>query len=115
MYDVNRRYINTFNMRLLTEQLKRVDRGMDQINEDMRQAEKNLTDLSKCCGLCVCPCDRYIIPFLTSVLNPIVIRLLLFNVFVAYISEYGLLRTTGGTSGLGVPGAKALATEVREA
>ncbi|XP_030642602.1 synaptosomal-associated protein 23 isoform X2 [Chanos chanos] len=31
---------------------------MDQINEDMRQAEKNLTDLSKCCGLCVCPCDR---------------------------------------------------------
>lgn len=32
---------------------------MDQINQDMRQAEKNLTDLSKCCGLCVCPCDRY--------------------------------------------------------
>ncbi|XP_059208550.1 synaptosomal-associated protein 23-like isoform X2 [Centropristis striata] len=40
------------------EQLKRVDEGMDQINHDMRQAEKNLTDLSKCCGLCVCPCDR---------------------------------------------------------
>ncbi|XP_060919865.1 synaptosomal-associated protein 23-like isoform X2 [Labrus mixtus] len=40
------------------EQLKRVDEGMDQINQDMRQAEKNLTDLSKCCGLCVCPCDR---------------------------------------------------------
>ncbi|XP_062863726.1 synaptosomal-associated protein 23-like isoform X2 [Trichomycterus rosablanca] len=40
------------------EQLKRVDQGMDQINKDMRQAEKNLTDLSKCCGLCVCPCDR---------------------------------------------------------
>ncbi|XP_076013661.1 synaptosome associated protein 23.1 isoform X2 [Genypterus blacodes] len=39
------------------EQLKRVDEGMDQINQDMRQAEKNLTDLSKCCGLCVCPCD----------------------------------------------------------
>lgn len=32
---------------------------MDQINQDMRQAERNLTDLSKCCGLCVCPCDRY--------------------------------------------------------
>ncbi|MEQ2274787.1 hypothetical protein XENORESO_011154, partial [Xenotaenia resolanae] len=29
-----------------------------EINQDMRQAEKNLTDLSKCCGLCVCPCDR---------------------------------------------------------
>ncbi|CAJ1073271.1 synaptosomal-associated protein 23-like isoform X3 [Xyrichtys novacula] len=40
------------------EQLKRVEEGMDQINQDMKQAEKNLTDLSKCCGLCVCPCDR---------------------------------------------------------
>ncbi|KAA0711298.1 Synaptosomal-associated protein 23 [Triplophysa tibetana] len=40
------------------EQLRRVDQGMDQINQDMRQAEKNITDLSKCCGLCVCPCDR---------------------------------------------------------
>ncbi|KAM9465803.1 synaptosomal-associated protein 23-like isoform 1-T1 [Clarias gariepinus] len=40
------------------EQLRRVDQGMDQINQDMRAAEKNLTDLSKCCGLCVCPCDR---------------------------------------------------------
>ena len=43
----------------VAEQLRRVDEGMDQINQDMRQAEKNLTDLSKCCGLCVCPCDRY--------------------------------------------------------
>ncbi|KAM7403417.1 hypothetical protein PAMA_004055 [Pampus argenteus] len=40
------------------EQLKNVEEGMDQINQDMRQAEKNLTDLSKCCGLCICPCDR---------------------------------------------------------
>ncbi|KAK9533936.1 hypothetical protein VZT92_009023 [Zoarces viviparus] len=40
------------------EQLRRVDEGMDQINQDMKQAEKNLTDLSKCCGICVCPCDR---------------------------------------------------------
>uniref|UniRef100_A0A8C8C9M2 Synaptosomal-associated protein n=1 Tax=Oncorhynchus tshawytscha TaxID=74940 RepID=A0A8C8C9M2_ONCTS len=40
------------------EQLRRTEEGMDQINEDMRKAEKNLTDLSKCCGLCVCPCDR---------------------------------------------------------
>ncbi|XP_029983045.1 synaptosome associated protein 23.1 isoform X3 [Sphaeramia orbicularis] len=40
------------------EQLRHVEEGMDQINQDMRQAEKNLTDLSKCCGLCVCPCDR---------------------------------------------------------
>lgn len=40
------------------EQLRRVDEGMDQINQNMKVAEKNLTDLSKCCGLCVCPCDR---------------------------------------------------------
>lgn len=40
------------------EQLRHVEQGMDQINQDMRVAEKNLTDLSKCCGLCVCPCDR---------------------------------------------------------
>ncbi|XP_042356113.1 synaptosomal-associated protein 23-like isoform X2 [Plectropomus leopardus] len=40
------------------DQLRRVEEGMDQINQDMKQAEKNLTDLSKCCGLCVCPCDR---------------------------------------------------------
>lgn len=40
------------------EQLRNVEEGLDQINQDMKQAEKNLTDLSKCCGLCVCPCDR---------------------------------------------------------
>ncbi|XP_064421106.1 synaptosomal-associated protein 23 [Latimeria chalumnae] len=40
------------------EQLGRVEEGMDQINQDMKEAEKNLTDLTKCCGLCVCPCSR---------------------------------------------------------
>ncbi|XP_077418532.1 synaptosome associated protein 23.1 isoform X2 [Vanacampus margaritifer] len=40
------------------EQLNRVEDGMDQINQDMRLAEKNLSDLSKCCGLCICPCSR---------------------------------------------------------
>uniref|UniRef100_A0A3B5KPH0 Synaptosomal-associated protein n=1 Tax=Xiphophorus couchianus TaxID=32473 RepID=A0A3B5KPH0_9TELE len=39
-------------------QLRNVERGMDQINQDMKTAEKNLTDLSRCCGLCVCPCNR---------------------------------------------------------
>uniref|UniRef100_A0A8C9AU86 Synaptosomal-associated protein 23 n=1 Tax=Phocoena sinus TaxID=42100 RepID=A0A8C9AU86_PHOSS len=39
------------------EQLKRVEEGMDQINKDMREAEKTLTELNKCCGLCVCPCN----------------------------------------------------------
>ncbi|XP_061752264.1 synaptosomal-associated protein 23-like isoform X2 [Nerophis ophidion] len=40
------------------EQLSRVEDGMDQINQDMRLAEKNLSDLSKCCGLCICPCNK---------------------------------------------------------
>ncbi|EDV28664.1 Synaptosomal-associated protein 25 [Trichoplax sp. H2] len=37
------------------EQLDRIEEGMEQINADMREAEKNLTGLEKCCGLCVCP------------------------------------------------------------
>ncbi|XP_009476817.1 synaptosomal-associated protein 23 isoform X2 [Pelecanus crispus] len=40
------------------EQLHRIEEGMDQINKDMREAEKTLTELNKCCGLCVCPCNR---------------------------------------------------------
>ncbi|XP_061896943.1 synaptosomal-associated protein 23-like isoform X1 [Entelurus aequoreus] len=40
------------------EQLSRVEDGMEQINQDMRLAEKNLSDLSKCCGLCICPCSK---------------------------------------------------------
>uniref|UniRef100_A0A452ESS3 Synaptosomal-associated protein n=2 Tax=Caprinae TaxID=9963 RepID=A0A452ESS3_CAPHI len=43
---------------LFLEQLKRIEEGMDQINKDMREAEKTLTELNKCCGLCVCPCSR---------------------------------------------------------
>nr|KAF6388964.1 synaptosome associated protein 23 [Myotis myotis] len=34
------------------------EEGMDQINKDMKEAEKTLTELNKCCGLCVCPCNR---------------------------------------------------------
>lgn len=40
------------------EQLNRIGEGMDQINKDMKEAEKTLTELNKCCGLCVCPCNR---------------------------------------------------------
>uniref|UniRef100_A0A8C2N1W2 Synaptosomal-associated protein n=1 Tax=Cricetulus griseus TaxID=10029 RepID=A0A8C2N1W2_CRIGR len=41
------------------EQLNRIEEGMDQINKDMREAEKTLTELNKCCGLCVCPCNSF--------------------------------------------------------
>ncbi|XP_068173524.1 SNARE_SNAP25N and SNARE_SNAP23C domain-containing protein isoform X2 [Antennarius striatus] len=36
------------------EQLERIEECLDQINSDMKEAEKNLTDLGKCCGLCTC-------------------------------------------------------------
>nr|XP_012803861.2 synaptosomal-associated protein 23-like isoform X1 [Jaculus jaculus] len=40
------------------EQLNCIEEGMDQINKDMREAEKTLTELNKYCGLCICPCNR---------------------------------------------------------
>ena len=43
---------------LCAEQLDRIEEGMDQINQDMRDAEKNLEGLEKCCGLCVLPWKR---------------------------------------------------------
>lgn len=33
---------------------------MDQINADMREAEKNLSGMEKCCGICVLPCNKYV-------------------------------------------------------
>nr|CAD7453391.1 unnamed protein product [Timema tahoe] len=41
------------------EQLDRIEEGMDQINADMKEAEKNLTGMEKCCGLCVLPCNNH--------------------------------------------------------
>uniref|UniRef100_A0A8C9VTG2 Multifunctional fusion protein n=1 Tax=Scleropages formosus TaxID=113540 RepID=A0A8C9VTG2_SCLFO len=40
------------------EQLDRVEDGMNHINQDMKEAEKNLKDLGKCCGIFVCPCNK---------------------------------------------------------
>ncbi|KAI4801470.1 hypothetical protein KUCAC02_019365 [Chaenocephalus aceratus] len=40
------------------EQLERIEEGMDQINKDMKDAEKNLNDLGKFCGLCSGPCNK---------------------------------------------------------
>lgn len=38
------------------EQLDSVERRLDEINLDMRQADKNLTELEKFCGCCTCIC-----------------------------------------------------------
>uniref|UniRef100_A0A8W4FEB3 Multifunctional fusion protein n=1 Tax=Sus scrofa TaxID=9823 RepID=A0A8W4FEB3_PIG len=40
------------------QQLDRVEEGMNHINQDMKEAEKNLKDLGKCCGLFICPCNK---------------------------------------------------------
>uniref|UniRef100_A0A3Q3X691 Multifunctional fusion protein n=1 Tax=Mola mola TaxID=94237 RepID=A0A3Q3X691_MOLML len=41
------------------EQLdRRIEEGMDQINKDMKDAEKNLNNLGQFCGLCTCPCNK---------------------------------------------------------
>ncbi|ODM92818.1 Synaptosomal-associated protein 25 [Orchesella cincta] len=40
------------------EQLDHIETGMIQINEDMKEAEKNLQGMEKCCGLCVLPCKK---------------------------------------------------------
>jgi synaptosomal-associated protein 25 len=40
------------------EQLDHIEEDMDKINTDMKEAEKNLTGMEKCCGICVCPCGK---------------------------------------------------------
>lgn len=47
-----------FYFHLFSEQLDRIEEGMDQINADMREAEKNLSGMEKCCGICVLPCNK---------------------------------------------------------
>lgn len=40
------------------EQLERIEDAMNTVNKDMRDAEKNLAGLEKCCGLCSCPWQK---------------------------------------------------------
>ena len=43
------------------EQLNRIDRRLDDVNEDLTHAERNIREMQKCCGLCVCPCTSGIV------------------------------------------------------
>lgn len=38
-----------------TEQLERIEENMDKIRADMMDAEKALSGMEKCCGICVLP------------------------------------------------------------
>ena len=40
------------------EQLDRIEGGLDNINAEMKEAEKHLTGMEKWCGLCLCPWNR---------------------------------------------------------
>lgn len=40
------------------EQLDKIEEDMDKINVDMKEAEKNLTGMEKCCGMCIFPCGK---------------------------------------------------------
>ncbi|XP_059088100.1 synaptosomal-associated protein 25-like isoform X1 [Tigriopus californicus] len=40
------------------EQLNRIEEGMDNMNAEMKQAEKHLTGMEKWCGLCIFPWRR---------------------------------------------------------
>lgn len=37
------------------EKLDNAERKLDEINVDLKQTDRNLTELEKCCGCCVCP------------------------------------------------------------
>ena len=53
------------------EQLNRIEEGMDQINNDMKKAEEQLTNLEKCCGCCICPWRKVREKFRFLLLYPI--------------------------------------------
>lgn len=56
------------------EQLDRVEENLDQINVDMKEAERNLTGLEKCCGLCVCPWRRSVLVVQNSLLTVLFLK-----------------------------------------
>merc|ERR1712173_157598 len=40
------------------EALNRIEKGLDDINADMKEAEKHITQMEKWCGLCLMPWNR---------------------------------------------------------
>ena len=46
------------NLETQGEQLNRVENNLDKIDLEIRQANENITQLDRCCGLCLCPCRK---------------------------------------------------------
>lgn len=44
----------------MLEQLERIEENMDKIRADMMDAEKALSGMEKCCGICVLPWKKYV-------------------------------------------------------
>ena len=38
---------------MITEQLDHIEEGLDTINNEMKQAERALKRMGKCCGICI--------------------------------------------------------------
>lgn len=55
--DQPRFYFTTFMPLFLPEQLDRVEEGMNKVNADLKEAEKDLNDIGQCCVL-ICPCIK---------------------------------------------------------
>ena len=47
-----------FQIEIYSGTYKRAEDGLDKINEDMKEAEKNLNQMDKICGIFTCPCGR---------------------------------------------------------
>ena len=50
---------------MLAEQLDHIEEGLDTINNEMKQAERALKRMSKCCGLCLMPWQRCALAWLS--------------------------------------------------
>lgn len=50
-------------MRSIVEQLERIEENMDKIRADMMDAEKALSGMEKCCGICVLPWKKFVFIF----------------------------------------------------
>ena len=75
------------------EQLNRIEGGLDNINAEMKQAEKHLTGMEKWCGLCVCPWNRCSMPsfyFISALCQTIIVIRKVLNVEIrAKLFRYG--------------------------
>lgn len=47
-------------MHSIVEQLERIEENMDKIRADMMDAEKALSGMEKCCGICVLPWKKFV-------------------------------------------------------